>query len=116
MGIEISLKEMLETGERIVNLERLYNIREELDRSEDQLPRRFTEEPISIRANITDPETGRTVLGDIIKVGRLNNFNAMLDRYYDLRGWGKDGRPEMETVQRLGLSEEARDSTLLEKG
>ena len=115
MGIEISLKELLETGERIVNLERLYNVREELDRTDDQLPRRFTEEPLSIRANITDAETGRTVLGDIIKVGRLNDFNAMLDRYYDLRGWDRNGRPRMETIQRLGLLDEAKDLILFER-
>jgi hypothetical protein len=31
------------------------------------------------------------------------DFDAMLDRYYDLRGWSRDGVPLPETLRRLGL-------------
>lgn len=110
LGLDLTTEELLEIGERIVNLERLYNTREELDRSDDQLPRRFIEEPLELRANITDPETGRTVLGDVVHIGRLKDFDAMLDRYYSLRGWDQNGHPRLDTLKRLGLGEEAKAS------
>jgi aldehyde:ferredoxin oxidoreductase len=36
----------------------------------------------------------------------LLKFDAMLDRYYQLRGWDADGRPTNATLARLGLREE----------
>jgi aldehyde:ferredoxin oxidoreductase len=33
----------------------------------------------------------------------LHDFEAMLDRYYCLRGWDSNGIPKPETIQRLGL-------------
>ncbi|MCX6080960.1 MAG: aldehyde ferredoxin oxidoreductase family protein [Chloroflexi bacterium] len=107
LGIDLTTEKLIEIGERIVNLERIYNVREEFDRSDDQLPRRFTEESVELRAHQKDPVTGRTVLGEIIQIGRLVDFNAMLDRYYDLRGWNRDGHPKHETLERLKLLDEA---------
>ena len=108
MGFEMSEEELLRAGERIVNLERLFNVREGFDRADDQLPRRFTEEPVPIYANERDPETGATRLGAQIGTGLIEHFDAMLDRYYMLRGWDANGRPTLETLRRLGLEDEAR--------
>ncbi|MCL4395361.1 MAG: aldehyde ferredoxin oxidoreductase family protein [Chloroflexi bacterium] len=109
LGVELSGDELLEIGERIVNLERLYNAREGLSRKDDCLPRRFTQEPLSLLENELEPSSQRTRLGRQIRVGRIVDFNAMLDRYYDLRGWDAElGLPQPETLERLGLADEGR--------
>jgi aldehyde:ferredoxin oxidoreductase len=38
-----------------------------------------------------------------IHVGRLRDFEAMLDRYYRLRGWDSRGVPTREKLQELGF-------------
>jgi aldehyde:ferredoxin oxidoreductase len=75
------------TGERVWNLVRLFNVREGLDRGDDALP-----------PALAGP--------DGIQTGQ---FEAMLDAYYARRGWGPDGRPTPETLDRLGLAS-VRDS------
>jgi hypothetical protein len=45
LGREVSMSEFLEVGERVYNLERLYNLREGLDGSADRLPARLLHEP-----------------------------------------------------------------------
>jgi aldehyde:ferredoxin oxidoreductase len=40
-----------------------------------------------------------------------SRFEAMLDAYYDLRGWGPNGRPTRETLARLGLLSVRDDAT-----
>jgi aldehyde:ferredoxin oxidoreductase len=109
LGFSLSEKDLLEIGERIVNLERLYNVREGLDRRDDYLPARFTSEPLPISANITDPATGKTLLGSYLRSGILHDFDAMLDRYYSLRGWDQQGRPLQATLDRLGLSAQGKE-------
>lgn len=106
LGIETTGTALLEIGERIVNLERLYNAREGLGRADDHLPARFTQEPLPLYANETDPATGETRLGAVLRTGQLFDFEKMLDRYYRLRGWSQDGRPTPATLARLGLAEE----------
>jgi aldehyde:ferredoxin oxidoreductase len=106
LGIESTGAGLLEIGERIVNLERLYNVRAGFSRAQDYLPRRFVDEPLTIRATDSDSETGATRLGAPLRVGQLFDFDAMLDRYYHLRGWGADGCPTSATLARLDLSEE----------
>jgi aldehyde:ferredoxin oxidoreductase len=98
--------DLLEIGERIVNLERLYNIREGLSRADDQLPTRFVEESVPIFGFERDPETEdlqQTV--EPIGYGRIHDFDTMLDRYYHLRGWSRDGIPAPATLRRLALDE-----------
>ena len=87
VGIEISARELLEAGERINNLERLFNIREGFTRSDDTLPRRFLQEPIL--DNTGNPQT--------VDIERL------LDMYYLARGWDPEGHPLAETLDKLGL-------------
>jgi len=103
-GREVSGEELLAAGERIVNLERLYNVRLGLSRADDHLPKRFTSEPLNVYAFERDEETGEVHSSpEPIRVGTLNNFEAMLDRYYRLRGWDENGIPTPETLRRLGL-------------
>lgn len=77
-----------ETGERIWNLERLFNIAAGLGRSDDTLPHRM----------LNVPAPGGTAKGMVARLG------DMLDDYYELRGWDEKGAPRGQTLHRLGLS------------
>jgi len=90
-GWNISLEEFLQVGERIFNLGRLFNVREGADRSLDLLPSRFSE-PV--------PEGGSA--GETIT---KEDLERMLDEYYSLRGWTKDGVPKEESLIRLNLKD-----------
>lgn len=103
-GRQVSSDELLAAGERIVNLERLHNVRLGLSRAEDRLPSRFTSEPMEVYASTRDQDAGEGHCpADLVHTGVMRDFEAMLSRYYNLRGWGEDGVPTPETLQRLGL-------------
>ena len=76
-------------GERIWNLERLYNLREGFTHRDDTLPRRLLEEPLA-----EGPAKGRTV-----------NLAPMLADYYRFRGWDSQGVPARRKLGQLGLEE-----------
>jgi len=86
-GVSYTIESLREIGERIFNLERLYNIREGLTRNDDLLPERFLTEPLK-----EGPSSGIVV-----------NLNFLLDHYYMTRGWDINGIPTKETLNRLGL-------------
>ncbi len=109
-GNEITAEDLLLIGERIVNLERLYNVRLGLSRHDDTLPERFTQEPAPLYEYEADSQTGElTALPDPLRVGQVHDLDAMLDRYYSLRGWDDWGNPTKEVPQRLGLLDVASD-------
>jgi aldehyde:ferredoxin oxidoreductase len=87
LGTNYRADDLIGIGERIWNLERLFNIRAGFDRNEDALPRRFLDEPI--------PEGPAE--------GQVSRVEEMMDEYYHLRGWKDDGRPHRETLKALGL-------------
>ncbi len=95
VGIEMTPEDLMEAGERINNLERLFNIREGFTRADDTLPRRFMKD--SILDNQGNPQT--------VDIERL------LDMYYLARGWDPEGRPLPETLERLGLGNGAHPDT-----
>ncbi|MBN1180388.1 MAG: aldehyde ferredoxin oxidoreductase family protein [Anaerolineae bacterium] len=101
-GQEIGAAELLTAGERIVNLERMVNVRLGLSRADDRLPERFAE-PLPIYAFAPDEAGEMQPSPEPVHVGRLADFEAMLDRYYALRGWDENGIPTTETLRRLGL-------------
>jgi len=103
LGYDLDEKSLLKIGERIVNLERLFNIREGFDRKDDYLPKRFTTEEMPIYANERDPETGKTILGKQIGSAIIQDLDAMLDRYYLLRNWDQQGKPKPVKLLELGL-------------
>ncbi len=100
-GRPVSGQELLQSGERIVNLERLYNLRLGLSRQDDRLPERFSTEPLPIYAHPT--ALGEGAGAPPIHTGIVRDLDAMLDRYYRLRGWDAAGRPAPATLARLGL-------------
>jgi len=86
-GWNISFEEFLKIGERIYNLKRLYNVTCGIDRKDDNLPERILNLE---REGLHAPE-------------RLPNLNKMLDEYYMMRGWDKNGIPQKERLTDLGL-------------
>ena len=84
-GMELSGEDVYTIGERVNNLERVFNLREGIEGSQDRLPQRFAEEPGS-------GDEGRTV--DVAR---------MLPEYYELRGWDEDGVPRPERLRQLGV-------------
>ncbi len=86
-GVEYTADTALEAGERIWNLERLYNLDVGFTKEDDTLPKRLLEEPM--------PEGPSK--GWVAKVPEL------LPEYYKVRGWDEEGRPTFETLQRLGI-------------
>ncbi len=109
---EISATELLTASERIVNLERLYNTRLGLSRADDQLPERFTTEALDVYRYELDPSTGEPERSaEPVHVGILHDFNAMLDRYYCLRGWDTEGVPRPDTLARLELDTWLKEAT-----
>lgn len=77
---------ILEAGERIYNLERLFNQKAGMKPEDDTLPKRLIEEPIK----------------DGVSKGMVSQLAEMLPKYYEARGW-VDAFPTPETLKRLGL-------------
>ena len=86
-------EELLRIGERIVNLERVYNTRLGLSASDDRLPTRFTDEALPVQHGQTTDQH------------RIEDMDGMLARYYELRGWDGNGIPTNEKLEELGLDE-----------
>jgi aldehyde:ferredoxin oxidoreductase len=86
-GASYDPEEAVRIGERIWNVERLFNLRAGLSSKDDTLPKRVLEEPIP-----EGPAKG--------KVARLAE---MLPEYYRLRGWDPQGVPTPETLRALAL-------------
>ena len=89
-GWSASLRELERIGERIYNLERLINVRCGVRRKDDTLPYRVMSEPIP-----HGPVKGRFCVPE--------DLAAMLDAYYELRGWNQEGIPKDEKLEELGL-------------
>ncbi|MGY5863564.1 MAG: aldehyde ferredoxin oxidoreductase family protein [Candidatus Thorarchaeota archaeon] len=92
-GVDYDEKSVALFTQRVDTLTRLFNIREGASRKDDSLPPRFWE------AETHGPAEGMKAFVD------RDDFEKSLDRYYDLRGWNKDGVPSKETIEKLGLSE-----------
>ena len=89
-GWTLSLQELERIGERIYNLERLINVRRGVSRKHEILPYRVMSEPIP-----DGPVKGRFCL--------QKDLDAMLDAYYELRGWDPEGIPTDGKLKELGL-------------
>lgn len=92
-GMEFSKTQLMDIGERIYTLERLFNLREGFTRKDDALPERYYKEPTPIGLPIAKGK----------KIDRVK-FEKMLDEYYQLHQWDENGVPTKETLERLGLN------------
>jgi len=85
-GLPVTGRDILTIGERIWNLERLFNNREGLTTDDDQLPPRFF-----------------TPLPEGNSRNRVVHLDQMLTEYYRLRGWDADGRPTKDRLKNLNI-------------
>ncbi len=90
-GVDYSKESISLFANRVETLTRMFNIREGIGRSEDRIPPRFWEK------HPNGPAKGLAAFLD------EDDFNEALDRFYELRGWDKEGTPTPATIQRLGL-------------
>ncbi|RTZ97328.1 MAG: aldehyde ferredoxin oxidoreductase [Deltaproteobacteria bacterium] len=98
-GLEFTPEELWTITERCNMLERLFNLREGLERNDpvkgDVLNHRYHDEPC--RRGAPD------VIGLYID---KDKFDTMVDELYQYKGLDKNGRPTKKTLKRLGLEDE----------
>jgi aldehyde:ferredoxin oxidoreductase len=94
-GVDLTVGKLKETANRIVTLTRLFNIREGITTADDDLPRRFFEQPL-----LQGGSKGNTV--DKAK------FREMLNEYYALRGWNAEGMLESVKQESAKINPKAR--------
>lgn len=78
---------LLQAGERIFNLERMFLNKAGFTKADDTLPKRMLEEPMS-----EGPAKGHVV-----------ELDQMLTEFYHLRGWDENGIPTKAKLQELNL-------------
>jgi len=86
-GMDFVSENLLEIGERVWNIERLFNLKEKFTSRDDTLPERFFQEDGKVE--------GRNIKKD--------EFFASLLEYYRFRGWDSDGVPTKEKLQQLNI-------------
>ena len=98
-GWKVDGNELLTVGERVFNLQRLFNFREGITRTDDLIPRRTTE----------IPEFGQ--YADKAECC-IKNYEKMLEEYYEARVWNKEtGRPTQDKLRQLGLESFSGEAT-----
>ena len=89
-GWDVDVAELLEIGERAVNMARVFNNRQGYTRAEDHLP-----------ARLHTPLEGGTLVGRSID---RDEFEAAITNLYGLKGWDPEtGAPTPERLHDLGL-------------
>ncbi len=91
-GWSISPADLKLAGERINNLKKAFNIREGWQRTDDTLPARVLDEPL------TDGVARGTHLTH-------NDLDMMIEAYYEARGWTPKGLIPETKLQGLGLAD-----------
>jgi aldehyde:ferredoxin oxidoreductase len=87
-GVDYPVEEFMKAGERVWNLERLWNLRAGFTAADDVLPERLLKDPIP-----TGPAKGC-----------VNRLGEMLPEYYELRGWDQNGVPGDAKLSELSLN------------
>lgn len=82
-GKDFSQQDLQKIGERIWNLERLYNLREGFNCKADTLPERFLKEE---------------------QDGNVVELDFMLREYYQARDWSQEGKPTEKKIKSLDLT------------
>jgi len=87
VGWDYTDEDVLKIGERIWNLERLFNLNAGITKDDDTLPPRLLTEPLKV-----GPAKGKVV-----------ELDTMLKEYYEVRGWDEEGIPTEEKLKELGI-------------
>ncbi|MGD2143500.1 MAG: aldehyde ferredoxin oxidoreductase family protein [Anaerolineae bacterium] len=86
-GADYTRESLLEAGDRVYTLERLFLTEAGFSRADDTLPKRMLEEPMP-----DGPAKGQVV-----------ELDEMLPQFYQLRGWDENGVPCEAKLAELGL-------------
>jgi aldehyde:ferredoxin oxidoreductase len=86
-GMPVTPDELFVIGERIVDIERLLNVRFGATVEDDTLPAFFLEEPL-----VEGPVAGSTM-----------DLEAMIGEFYEAMGWSTQGVPTASMLRKLGL-------------
>jgi aldehyde:ferredoxin oxidoreductase len=86
-GWNMGEHEFMQVGERIWNLQKVFNIKAGFGYEDDTLPPRMLNEPLTEGA----PK------------GQVWHRDALLPGYYAARGWDEQGRPTKEKLDELGI-------------
>jgi aldehyde:ferredoxin oxidoreductase len=88
---DFALDELMQVGERRLNMLRVFNAREGIDRRADQLPKKFFK-----ALQGTGPTTGVALTVEEIERAK--------DEYFEMSGWDQStGNPTRTTLERLDL-------------
>jgi len=87
-GLPYATGELIQAGERVWNLERLYNLREGFTKDDDTLPPRLLQEEVAAGPS----------------KGWVSHLEPMLKEYYRTRGWDENGVPRPQKLTELGLT------------
>jgi aldehyde:ferredoxin oxidoreductase len=90
-GWDITVEELMTVGERRLNLFRIFNAREGLDRKDDKLPKKFFKQLQGV-----GPTAGIALTHEEV--------DSAIDEYYKLAGWTNNGIPTPETMERLEIA------------
>jgi aldehyde:ferredoxin oxidoreductase len=88
-GHPFTQQSLLDAGERIFNMERLFLLKAGFTKEDDTLPHRMLNEPLP-----EGPGKGHVV-----------ELDKMLPRFYELRGWGQNGVPTANKLESLAIAE-----------
>jgi aldehyde:ferredoxin oxidoreductase len=89
-GLSLDAQLLFKAGERVANLERLFNLKHDKDNCSDYLPSMFTKK---------EAFTGEQEQSAV-------QLKPMLKDFYQAMGWDEHGRPKKETLNRLQLNPE----------
>jgi aldehyde:ferredoxin oxidoreductase len=99
-GWDMDLKEFIQCGERIFNLQRMINVRRGISRKDDTLPGRF----LTVKLQ-SGPQAGH-----------VPPLGEMLGDYYSYREWNTEGIPTKKKLIELGLEETIRSPSRVALG
>ena len=90
-GWDVTLDELMAVGMRRINMMRMFNAREGMDRKQDKLSKKFFR-----TLSGTGPTAGIALTHEEIETA--------IDEYYRLAGWSSNGIPTRDTLEKLDLA------------
>lgn len=91
-GLDLSPEELMSIGERIVNLQRLINVKDGISRKDDRMPPKMFK-----------PSTKNFRAGQVPEP-----FESNLLKFYELREWDENGYPKKEKLKEMGIEDEGK--------
>ena len=88
-GEDWTADDMFDVGVRVINIGRAFNQREGFNRAHDTIPNRLVKEALGGEG----PAAGQKIPQEA--------FDDMLDQYYEVMGWDKNGMMPEELIQSI---------------